>query len=59
MTSSGNVHLYIQRYDMHVVNSCPIDVAENLEQLHCTEFTGQENEFGLIPTVKMEARYPV
>ena len=57
MTSSGNAHLYLQRYDMHVVNSYPIDVAENLGQVHCTECTGQENESELIPAVKMEARY--
>jgi len=41
------------------VKSCVADVAENLGEVSCTECTMQGNDFELIPTVKMETRYPV
>jgi len=50
MTSSGHAHL---------VSQPASDVAENLEEISCTECTGQGNDFELIPTVKMETRHPV
>ena len=35
------------------------DVPKNLEYIPCMDCSGQGNDFGLIPTVKMETRNPV
>ena len=39
---------------MACVNGRPMEVTENLGELSCTKCTGQENDFELIPAVKME-----
>jgi len=42
------------RIALYAVRQPMSDVAENLGEVSCMEHTGQENDFELIPTVKME-----
>jgi len=57
MTSSG--HIQLDRQCNVARREIACNGAENFGEVSCMECTGRGNDFELIPTAKMETRYPI